>query len=115
MSNISSPASIACVVGLGVGVFVWFNAAAADSLCVSNPHLPACDNPQARYIRRTLPIFEAIATQWIVQTMKAVCESGSMVNSSWGCDMPRRADRPTETRRFLISPTLAKAADIRTG
>jgi hypothetical protein len=31
--------------------------------------------------------------------------SGSSVNSSWGCDTPRRAYRPTETRRRFMSPT----------
>jgi len=40
---------------------------------------------------------------------------GSSVNSSWGFDTPRRAYRPTESRRRLMSPISANAADIRTG
>ena len=42
-------------------------------------------------------------------------KSVSIVNSSWGCDTPRRAYRPADTRRRLMSPTSANAADIRTG
>lgn len=37
------------------------------------------------------------------------------MNSSWGCDTPRRAYRPTETSRRFMSPTLANAADIKMG
>jgi hypothetical protein len=50
-----------------------------------------------------------------VQILNAAYTSGSSVNSSCGCDTPHSAYRPTETRRRLISPTLANAADIRTG
>jgi hypothetical protein len=56
-----------------------------------------------------------LETKWIVKILRPAYESGSIVNNSWGCDTPRRAYRPTETRRRFMSPTLANAADIRTG
>ena len=34
--------------------------------------------------------------------LRAAHESRSIVNSSWGCDTPRRAYRPTETRRRYV-------------
>src|SRR5215472_15569027 len=50
-------------------------------------------------------------------TLAADCPhaSGSSVNNSWGCDMPRSAYRPTEMRRRLTASTFAKAEDVRTG
>jgi hypothetical protein len=45
----------------------------------------------------------------------AAHKGGLSVNSSWACDTPRRAYRPTETRRLLMFPTSANAVDTRTG
>ncbi len=41
------PITSPSVAFVGFAFLVWLNAAAADRVCVSDPHLPICDNPRA--------------------------------------------------------------------
>src|SRR5262245_59093144 len=51
----------------------------------------------------------------LIDTRITAHASGSSVNNSWGCETPRSAYLPTETRLCFISQTFANAAEVSIG